>query len=285
MNLINGEKRLAKIEHHSAYAFLIYYLIWICWKGAFIIGGEYRYIVLFIIICGMAPDFDSVYWFIKKKGKIKNDTTEFQHHLYFWTHWPISWTPLIIFFIISLIFNFYPEFFLAPVVGVYGGHLLFDSISCGDGIMWGKIPWKKGSYARYINLIPNGTDGYHGIYWEVRYRKTLINKIGTMAVIISIIILTIFFIYTMIDTFYSTGSPGISGYYLMPIIFFVLTLIISLKKVPEKFLEEPPEGRYADYRLNIVYIKGLNDRNRKKHIEKYKSLLEEKGVLEQIKLK
>ncbi len=276
---------MAKIEHHSAYAFLLYYLIWIFWKGSFIIGGDYRYIVLLIVISGMIPDFDTIYWYVKKRGEHQINTTEFQHHLYFWTHWPISWIPLIILFIISLLFNFYPEYFLVPVVGIYGGHFLFDSISCGDGLMWGKIPWKKEQYGRYINLLPDGPDGYHGVYWEARYRKTFISKIGTIAVVCSIIIISLFFIITIIEYLSIPNSPGISGYYLLPLIFFVSMLLISFKKVPSEFLQEPPEGRYADYRINPAYINGLSKKNQKKHIEKNKALLEQKGVLEQIRLK
>jgi hypothetical protein len=276
---------MAKLGHHAAFGFIIYYLIWIFWKGTFIISGDYRYIVLLIVIFGIFPDFDTIYWFAKKRGEKNINTTEFQHHLYFWTHWPISYIPLIVIFIITLIFNFFPEYFLVPVVGIYGGHLILDSISCGDGIMWGKIPWKKGRYARYINLLPSVSDGYHGVYWEARYRKTFISKVGNIAIICTIIIISSFLIYSIIDYLDVPNSPGISGYYLLPITFFVVMLILELKGVNVERLEEPSEGRYADYRINPIYINGLSEKNQKKHIEKYKTLLEERGIIEQIKLK
>ena len=172
-----------------------------------------------------------------------------------------------------------------PVIGIYCGHFLFDSISCGDGLMWGKIPWKRGRYARYINLMPARVDGYHGVYWEARYRKTLISKIGNVAVLLSIIIIFIFQINSIIEHFNDGNPPGISGYFLFPIIFFIIALRIGLKKPSAKALEEPPEGRYADYRVNLNYINGLSKKNQKKHLEKYSVLLEKKGIMEKIKLK
>ena len=60
---------------------------------------------------------------------------------------------------------------------------------------------------------------------------------------------------------------------------------IGFKKVPEKYQQEPPEGRYADYRINPVYINGLNKKNQTRHIKRYKALIEEKGIMEQIRLK
>ena len=274
---------MAKIEHHAAYAFLIYYFVWILWKGTFIISGEYRYIVFLVVLFGILPDFDGIYWFAKQRSKPQIDTTEFQHHLYYWTHWPLSFSPLIILFVFSLIFNFYPEFTLVPVIGIYGGHYVFDSISCGDGLMWAKIPWRKGQYGRFINLLPDGSDGYHGVHWEARYRKTFIGRLGNIAVILSLAIISYFLIYTMIEYLSISESIGISGYYVMPIIFFIVMLYVSNKEVP-KNLKEPKEGRYADYRINLKYINGLSEKNRRKHIVKYKTLLEERGIMEQLKL-
>ncbi len=269
---------MARTEHHSAYAFLIYYIIWIFWKGSFIIGEENRYIVLLIVVFGAFPDFDAVYWLIKRRGQ-GGISTDFQHHLYFWTHWPISYIPLIILFIFSLIFNFFPEYFLIPVIGIYS-HFIFDSISCGDGIMWGKIPWKKNHYARYINLFPGDADGYHGLYWEVKYRKTTIYKIGILAVMLSIIIITYFLIYTIFLHYQEGNPPGFSGYYFAPLVYFCIALVMSLKKPSEDYIKEPTEGRYADYRININYINGLSPKNRQKHMEKYKRILEKNELLE-----
>lgn len=257
---------MARIEHHSAYAFLSYLFIYFIWKGTILTLP--RYIVFLVVIAGMVPDFDTIYYLVKKKGKID---TDFQHHLYYWTHWPISYIPFIIVFVISLIFDFYPEYFLIPVVGIYLGHLIPDSISTGDGIMWAKIPWKKHRYARYINICADKTDGYHGRYWDVRYRHTLMFKLGTASVILSLGIITYFFISAIIAHY---PEPGISGYYLAPLIYFGILLYSSLKPLPNAYYQEPPEGRYADYRVNPRYINGLSEKERQKHLKKWADLLE-----------
>ncbi|MFO7795400.1 MAG: hypothetical protein ACQERB_10905 [Promethearchaeati archaeon] len=263
------------MEHHGAYAFLIYYVIWIIWKGRFIIGGENRYLVLLSIIFGIFPDFDGLYYFIKNR-LMRKFNKEVQHHFYSWTHWPLSYFPLVILFIVSLVIGYYPEFFLTPVVSIYVGHFIFDSISSGDGIMWGKIPWKKRQYARYINLLPDITDGYHDGYWAARYRNTIIAKIGNFALIISIIIIAYFI---------GAEYPEISWYYVVPIVFFITGFFIGVKRPPKRFFKEPPEGRYVDYRIKIEYINGLNAKNKKRHIDKYEILLKKKGVMEKINSK
>ncbi len=247
---------MARTEHHSAYAFLEYYTIYALCKGPIMPG----WVVFLIIFFGLLPDLDGIYWKLKKKGEID---THFQHHLYYWTHWPISYTPLLVLFIICVCFNFYPEYFLIPVIGIYGGHLVPDSISTGDGIMWGKKPWKKGHYARYINLFSRIADGYHGKYWNARYRSTVFFKIGTAAVILSEIIISLFQIM----------AKEISGFYIIALVFFSVSLVKGLKKIPSEFYNEPPEGRYADYRKNPLYINGLSERNKQRHLKKYEDIL------------
>ena len=247
---------MARIEHHSSYAFLLYFLVYLVWKGTIIPGWA----VFLILFAGLFPDLDTIYWIFKKKGKMN---TEFQHHLYFWTHWPISYVPLIFVFVISVLFNFYPEYFIIPVIGIYFGHLLLDSIATGDGVMWGKIPWKKKRYARYVNLFSRKTDGYHGRYWEARYRKSIFFKLGHLAAITSIIIILVFqIIYTFIDVFY-----------IISIVYLLVSIIIGLRKVPAEFYKEPPKGRYADYRKNPDYINGLSEKNRENHLKKYSNML------------
>ncbi len=248
---------MARTEHHSSYAFLLYYLIYMLWKGPIMPG----WVVFLIIFFGLLPDLDGIYWKLKKKGEMD---THFQHHLYYWTHWPISYTPLLLLFVVCVILNFYPEYFLIPVIGIYGGHLIPDSISTGDGIMWGKKPWKKGSYARYINLFSCKTDGYHGRYWNLRYRSTIFFKIGTAAVIVSAIVILYFQIVVKV----------ISGFYVFALIFFSVTLVKGLQKIPSEFYNEPPEGRYADYRKNSAYINGLSEKNKARHMKKYANILD-----------
>lgn len=248
---------MARHEHHSAYAFLIYCLIFLIWKGEIVPG----FAVLLIIACAIFPDLDFIYWILKKKGKLN---TEFQHHLYYWTHWPQFYIPLNIVFLIGLFLNFYPEYLIIPIVAIYLGHLIPDSISTGDGIMWGKIIWKKNKYARFINIFAKKTDGYHGNYWEARYRKTFFFKLGHVSAVISFIII-LYFQYI---------SETICAFYIITMLYFLISIIFGLKKIPKAFYNEPPEGRYADYRKSRKYINGLSQKNKLKHLEKYASLLD-----------
>lgn len=274
---------MARADQHGAFAFLIYYIIWLIFysEGSFILP---RYLVFLVVLFGIFPDFDTIYYIIKKRGEGKIDT-QFQHHLMFWTHWPISYIPLIILFVISVIFNFYSAYFLTPVIGIYMGHLLFDSISCGDGIMWGKIPWREDQYSVFINFCKGESDGYHGVYWEARYRNSFIAKLGNIAVAIGIVLLSVFQIVTIIQYISNPNSIGVSGYYLVPLVFLIIGLRHGLRDMPEKYFEEPPEGRYADYRINLDYIEGLSHKTRRKHIQKYHSLLKEHNLLQKIQNK
>ena len=246
---------MARIEHHAAFAFLSYYLIYYFWQNSIVPG----WIVLLTIIFGVLPDLDIIYWKLKG-GKID---TQFQHHLYYWTHWPISYFPILIIFLISLIFDFYPEYFLIPVISLYIGHFIPDSISTGDGIMWLKLPWKKKRFARYINLFSSKTDGYHGTFWEARVKKTLFLKFANIAVISAIIIIFILLI----------ESSFLNFFYLISLCFLLFSFLYSFRKIPKHFLKEPPEGRYSDYRVNMDYINGLSEKNKKKHYIKYSNLL------------
>ncbi|MFW9946790.1 MAG: hypothetical protein ACFFDX_08170 [Candidatus Odinarchaeota archaeon] len=256
---------MSRPEQHGAYSLIIYYVIFMIWKKTFILPPLHTFL---IILFGIFPDFDTLYWIIKTH-KSKNSGTEYQHHFHYWTHWPLSYTPLVIALGFSIIINFYIEYFLIPVIGIYIGHFIFDSISSGDGIMWGKIPWKKERFAPYINFYRRFSDGYHGRYWDVRYRKTLICKIGYVAVIIAIVLICLFQIYTI----------NVDGWYLFSIIFLFVMLLLGLKRSPKLYLEEPPQGRYADYRISIKYINGLSEKNRNKHITRYLDLLKSKGIL------
>ncbi len=266
---------MARFEQHSSFAFLVYYLIYILWKGTFILPVS---LTLLIVIFGSLPDFDAIYLLFKKKEDRKIGM-KFQHHYYFWTHWPLSYSPLIIIFIISLIFNFYPEYFLAPVIGIYVGHFLLDSISCGDGIMWGKIPWKKNQYARFFNFWPGNCGGYHGVFWKARYRKTLMNRMCNIAVIISTIIISTFYIISVIEYFQGKNPPGMNFYYVAPVIAFILSYFIWNKFNSLDYLKEPPEGRYADYRVNTDYISRLSEKSRRRHLEKYSEILKKKNII------
>ncbi|MHA1147450.1 MAG: hypothetical protein ACTSR8_04330 [Promethearchaeota archaeon] len=264
---------MSRIEQHSAVSFLIYYIIWLLWKKTWIIGGEYRFIVFLIVFFGLFPDLDTIIFGIKYKKNARILSDQFQHHYTSPMHWPLLYTPFIVLFILSLIFNFYPEYFLVPVIGIYLGHFLMDTIACGDGIMWGKIPWKKKRYARFISVWAYKTDGYHGLYWDARYRQTKINKIGDIAIIISFIIILFFQLDSSIYHFQIKNPPGISGYYVAPLIYFILAGLARKNHRDPKYLKEPSNGRYNDYRIDPTYINGLNEKNHQKHLIKYSHLL------------
>ena len=249
---------MARLEHHAAYGFLSYYVIYLLLEG-FLMPGWVAFLAIF---WGIFPDLDTVYWVLKKGGTMD---TEFQHHLYFWTHWPISYLPLVVTFLVSLIFNFYPLYFLIPVIGVFCGHLIPDSISTGDGIMWLKIPWKRNQYARYINIFSSSCDGYHGRYWEYRYHRTVFFWMGHGLAFLSATLILIFQLL----------STQLNVYYLLSMIFLFSATFLGLRPIPERYGKEPPEGRYADYRINPRYIQGLSEKTKKAHLKKYSRLLEQ----------
>ncbi len=259
---------MSRIEHHSAFGFLLYYLIYIIWTRSLIVPSYYFSAIIYF---SLLPDFDAIYYFFKGKGRLKL-TMEYQHHLSSLTHFPLIFSPIIIVFIISVIINFYPLYFLIPVVGIYCGHFIIDTIASGDGIMWGKNPFSRKKYTRFFNKYCDKTDGYHGRYWDARYRQTKIAKVGNYAVILVLIII-IFHVWNLyLSNNLSSRYPRSSLFSL--IIFFLIFLYFGLRRPKEKWLREPPEGRYADYRVNMNYINGLSEKNRKKHMQKHQELLE-----------
>jgi hypothetical protein len=106
---------MSRPEQHGAYSLIIYYIIFVIWKKTFILPSL---LTLLIIFFGIFPDFDTLYWIIKNR-KAKNSGTEYQHHFHYLTHWPLSYAPLVIALVFNMIFNFYIEYFLVPVIGIY----------------------------------------------------------------------------------------------------------------------------------------------------------------------
>ena len=179
-------------------------------------------------------------------------------------------------FIINIFLGSNPLNSVIPVIGIYFGHFLFDTIACGDGIMWGKNPFRRKKYARFINIYCNKTDGYHGKYWGARYRTTRISKIGNIAVLFCVIIF-LFFQFSSINMVipeYPSYSRGHS--YFNSIMFLLMMMYLGLKFTSKKWLREPPEGRYSDYRIKERYINGLSEENRRLHLMKYSDLIENK---------
>jgi len=260
---------MSRIEHHSAFGILFYYIIYIIWTKSLILPTHYFNMIIYF---SLFPDFDAIYYFLKSKGRLKL-TMEYQHHLNSLTHFPLIFSPVIIIFVISVITNFYPLYFLIPVIGIYCGHFIIDTIASGDGIMWGKNPFRRKKYTRFFNKYCDTTDGYHGRYWDARYRKTKIAKIGNYTVILVLIIIFFHVLNLYLSINLSSRYPRSSLFSL--IFFFLIFLYFGLKNPKEKWLKEPPEGRYADYRVNLNYIDGLSEKNRKKHITKHQRLLDQ----------
>jgi len=260
---------MSRIEHHSAFGVLFYYLIYIIWTRSLIMPSYYFNAIIYF---SLLPDFDVIYYFFKSKGRLKL-TMEYQHHLNSLTHFPLIFSPVIIIFVISVIINFYPLYFLISVVGIYCGHFIIDSIASGDGIMWGKNPFRRKKYTRFINKYSDKTDGYHGRYWDARYRQTKMAKIGNYAVILVLIIIIFHVLNLYLSNILYSRYPRSSLFGL--ILFLIIFLYFGLKKPKEKWLKEPPEGRYADYRINMNYINGLSEKNRKKHIATHQGMLDQ----------
>jgi len=265
---------MSRTEQHAAFGFLIYYSIYILWTGSFIMPSYYISMIIFFSIC---PDFDAIVFYIRKRGKFKLDT-EFQHHFNSIAHYPLLYTPFIIIFIINIFLNSNPLTSVIPVIGIYFGHFLFDTIACGDGIMWGKNPFRRKKYTRFINIYCYKTDGYHGKYWGARYRTTRISKIGNIAVLFCVALFLIFQYSNIstIDPVYASFSPRNS--YHNSIMLLLLMLFLGLTFTSKKWLREPPEGRYYDYRIKEKYINGLSGKNRQLHLMKYSDLLGDKNV-------
>ena len=58
-----------------------------------------------------------------------------------------------------------------------------------------------------------------------------------------------------------------------PVVYFLLGLFFGTKKYSKEWFQEPPNGRYFDYRIDPNYISRLSEKNRKMHLKKYSSLL------------
>jgi len=256
---------MSRIDQHAIFGFWIYMPFYFLLTGTFDMDRLSWSLILFFSIF---PDLDSLYFVFKSRGNFHLDET-FQHHYKSITHYPLFFTPLIILFIVSLILNFYPAYFLAPVIGLYGGHFLFDSISCGDGIMWGKNPFTRKQYGRFINVDCQRTDGYHGKYWYARYRKTLVNRFGNLLLIGTMIL------YSLDRPSYNYNyNFNFQWYHIIgPIIFTSIFILIIRDAYSKKWKLEPPNGRYSDYRKDTKYINGLNEKNRIVHLKKYSFLL------------
>lgn len=243
---------------HAASAFWVYYIIYwlIYWNPPPGIA------LLLVVIFGVLPDFDGILWIFQTKEK--EHGMNFQHHLNSWFHWPIRWLWLWIPFLVSLVFNYYWIYFLIPPLGVYM-HLIGDSISCGDGMMW-KHGWKREQFGAYINLWSSKTDGYHGNYWSARYKTTIFYKIE--------VVLGILMLITLLGNMILSNKIEFSAVLLCLYISF--SIIFTATRDLTKYTGEPEQGRYADYRRDPEYVKWMEENNyeldEKQHPKKKKKM-------------
>ena len=170
--------------------------------------------------------------------------------------------------------DFYPLYFLIPVIGIYVGHFFLDSFASGDGIMWGKNPFKKNKYARFINLYSKETDGFHGLYGYYKYQNTFIGRIADYCVILTIILIQLFSILNAIQSY--TYYRSQYYYYISALVYLILSYYIAHNQFTDKYSEVPPKGRYNDYRIDSKYINGLSEKNKERHLRKYSTLLKQK---------
>jgi hypothetical protein len=77
--------------------------------------------------------------------------------------------------------------------------------------------------------------------------------------------------------------PASSVYtlYLSCVVYLIAGLYFSLKKYPQQYYDDPPEGRYVDYRIDPNYIAGLSKKNRQKHFKKFPLILQKNGMIKQ----
>lgn len=223
---------------HAAHAFWLYQLLHLIFFSSI---PPIHWSVL-ILIWGNFPDGDAFFHLLRKRNP---HNTSFQHHLIYWTHWPVAYTPLFIISIVSWIVNWQSDFFIFLVVGIVS-HLMSDSACCGDGLMWRKIPWKKDQFAPFLNLFSSKTDGYHGGYWVPRWRKTIMFKISIIESILGILYLII-----------NIAFISFTVWPIIGILLFLITLSLSFWPINNKYYEEPSEGRYADYRKNFKYLEWM----------------------------
>jgi hypothetical protein len=57
-----------------------------------------------------------------------------------------------------------------------------------------------------------------------------------------------------------------------------MMMFFGLMFTSKKWLREPPEGRYSDYRIKERYINGLSQEKRRLHLIKYSDLIENKKL-------
>jgi len=130
--------------------------------------------LMLLMIFSFLPDIDLLIHYVAKNG---NTNEVPQHHNWF-THWPITYVPLIIALIL------YPHLKLFLITfGIYA-HIMLDMVFSGDGIMF-FYPFSK----KYYNFLSEKTKNRHGPDWFSAYRKLPIYKIDIIAFVLLVAML------------------------------------------------------------------------------------------------
>lgn len=129
--------------------------------------------LLILVFFSILPDIDFLFYkFVKKKSFDSN----FDHHRWF-THWPITYTPLLI----LLFFSSSLKLFLICYALFF--HLVLDTFLAGSGIRW-LYPFTT----KAVNMFSKKTKNHYGQEWLKIYKKTVMWKIEILALAVLLII-------------------------------------------------------------------------------------------------
>lgn len=121
--------------------------------------------VLMFMFFSILPDTDYVfYWFYAKFKGLEYDVNTQYHHEWI-SHWPITYTPLIVWSIVD------PSFTSIIITTAIYAHLVLDLACVGDGVMI-FYPFSK----KFYTVFSKTTTGYHGTEWLKRYKKLKVYK-------------------------------------------------------------------------------------------------------------
>ncbi len=139
------------LQAHLSYPFLAMFALD---KALSLNLDQSHYLLLFFF--SVFPDFDIPAYSMMKR-RFQSDV---RHHQWL-THWPVTYLPLLILFVLK------PSLKLGVVVFALYFHLFLDIFNTGDGIMLA-YPFSKKSFLYFSKT----TKGLHGLEWLRVYKKT-----------------------------------------------------------------------------------------------------------------
>jgi hypothetical protein len=126
---------------------------------------------------GILPDFDYLYYAIRKKGICYD--TDFRHHTWITHTFPFYWFPSAVLYVVGFILQ--RQAIRRTAVVVAAGtttHLLQDTVGSGDGIMM-LFPFTRKMWG--VGLLNK-----HGREWKEAYEKSKISNIEHLLVALGI---------------------------------------------------------------------------------------------------